>query len=92
MRPTQSISDLLKIIKGESSIWISQKGFLKTKFSWQEGYGAFSYAKSQVPHVINYIKNQKEQHRKQTFIQEYVAFLEAFEIDFDEQYIFDSVL
>ena len=91
MRPTQSISDLLKKIKGDSSKWINEKGFLKKKFKWQEGYGAFSYAKSQVPNVIRYIQNQKEHHQKKTFIQEYLEFLKAYEIEYDERYIFKSV-
>ena len=91
MRPTQSISDLMKIVKGDSSKWINEKGFLKTKFSWQAGFGAFSYAKSQVPKVIKYIQNQEEHHKRKTFIEEYVDFLKAFEIDYDERYIFKSV-
>ncbi len=91
MRPTQSISELLKIIKGDSSKWINESGFLKQKFSWQAGYGAFSYGKSQVPNVIRYIQNQKEHHKKKTFIQEYTEYLEAFKIDFDDRYIFKSI-
>ena len=91
MRPTQSISELLKIIKGDSSKWINESGFLKQKFSWQAGYGAFSYGKSQVPNVIRYIQNQKEHHKKKTFIQEYTEYLEAFKIGFDDRYIFKSI-
>ena len=91
MRPTQSISELLKIIKGDSSKWINESGFLKQKFSWQAGYGAFSYGKLQVPNVIRYIQNQKEHHKKKTFIQEYTEYLEAFKIDFDDRYIFKSI-
>jgi REP element-mobilizing transposase RayT len=91
MRPTQSISDLLKIIKGDSSKWINEKGFTKRKFSWQAGYGAFSYGKSQVPGVIRYIQNQKEHHKKKTFIQEYKEYLDVLKIDFDDQYIFKSI-
>ncbi len=64
MRPIQSLSELMQDIKGDSSKWINEKGFLKSRFSWQEGYGAFSYSKSQVINVINYIKNQEEHHRK----------------------------
>ena len=92
MRPKQSVSELLKIIKRESSRWVNEKGFLKSKFSWQEGYGAFSYGKSQVSDVIEYVRNQKEHHRKKTFIQEYTEFLDAFEVDFNEQYIFRAVV
>lgn len=88
MRPTQSISDLLKDIKGSSSKWINEKKFLKVKFEWQEGYGAFSYSKSQVNNVINYIQNQENHHKKVSFIDEYLRFLKLFEIEYDERYIF----
>ena len=91
MRPVQSLSDLMKKLKGESSAWINRKGFCKNRFSWQEGYGAFSYSKSQLPRVIRYIENQEEHHRKKTFIEEYEEFLKEFEIDYDERYIFKSV-
>ena len=92
MRPTQSISDLLQDIKGSSSKWINEKKFLNVKFEWQEGYGAFSYSKSSVENVINYIKNQEEHHRRKTFKEEYLKLLEDFEIDFDERYIFKDPL
>lgn len=91
MRPSQSLSDLMKAVKGDSSEWINKRGFTKHKFSWQAGYGAFSYAKSQVPKVIQYIQNQEEHHRKKTFTEEYLAFLEAFEIEYDERFIFKPV-
>lgn len=78
-------------VKGDSSKWINQKGFVKTRFSWQEGYGAFSYSKSQVESVIQYIRNQEIHHRKKTFIEEYLDFLEKFEVDYDERYIFKPV-
>ena len=92
MRPTQSISDLLQDIKGSSSKWINENKFLNVKFEWQEGYGAFSYSKSSVEKVINYIKNQEEHHRRKTFKEEYLKLLEDFEIDFDERYIFKDPL
>ncbi|AWG21686.1 transposase [Flavobacterium faecale] len=88
MRPSQSISELLQDIKGNSSKWINEKRFLKVKFEWQEGYGAFSYSKSHVTKVIQYIQNQEEHHKKESFKEEYLKFLKAFEIEFDEQYIF----
>ena len=88
MRPTQSISELMQIIKANSSKWINEKKFLKVKFEWQEGYGAFSYSKSHVKNVINYIQNQEERHKIKTFQEEYLEFLEAFEVEYDERYIF----
>jgi putative transposase len=92
MRPTQSISDLMQDIKGNSSKWINEKKFLKVRFEWQEGYGAFSYSKSHVNRVIDYIFNQENHHKKESFQEEYVRFLKAFEIDYDERYIFKDLI
>jgi putative transposase len=92
MRPTQSLSDLMQDVKGDSSKWINQKRFTKGKFSWQEGFGAFSYGKSQVNQVIDYIKNQEELHKKWSFLKEYRALLEKFEVEFDQRYIFKEVM
>lgn len=91
MRPSQSLSDLMQDIKGNSSKWINEKGFLKCRFSWQEGFGAFSYSKSQLPNVIEYINNQEAHHKKKCFIEEYKEFLKAFNIDYDERYIFKPI-
>ena len=91
MRPSQSLADLMQDVKGDSSKWINQKGFINGKFSWQEGYGGFSYSKSQVNNVIDYIKRQEIHHRRKTFTEEYLEFLEKFEVPFDERYIFKSV-
>jgi putative transposase len=88
MRPTQSISDLMQDVKASTSKWINDKKFLKVKFEWQSGYGAFSYSKSHVQNVINYIKNQENHHKKQTFRDEYLDFLKKFDIEYDERYIF----
>ena len=88
MRPAQSISSLVQNVKTESSKWIKEKGYCSAPFAWQEGYGAFSYSKSHVPDVIRYIQNQEAHHQKETFLDEYRLFLSAFEIDYDEQYIF----
>lgn len=90
MRPTQSISDLLQDIKGSSSKWINDKKFLKVKFEWQEGYGAFSYSKSHVNNVITYIQNQESHHKKESFRDEYLKFLKVFEIEYEERYIFNE--
>jgi len=89
-RPTQSVSNLLQDIKGSSSKWINEHNFSSHKFAWQGGYGAFSYSRSQLPTVINYIKRQKEHHKKRSFRQEYIAFLEKFDVDYDERYIFNE--
>ena len=92
MRPTQSVSDLLQDIKGSSSKWINEKQFLNTKFEWQSGYGAFSYSKSHVQSVIDYIANQEDHHKKESFREEYLKFLRVFEIDYDENYIFKDLI
>ena len=91
MRPTQSLSDLMQDIKSASSKWINERKFLKERFSWQEGYGAFSYSKSEVPNVIGYIRNQEEHHKSKTFIEEYKDLLIEFGIDYDERFMFKPV-
>ena len=90
-RPTQSLSDLVQDIKGDSSKWIKQKGLVAGRFSWQEGFGAFSYSKSHVKNVINYIKNQEKHHSVKAFREEYLEFLEEFDVDYDEKYIFKPI-
>ena len=91
MNPKQAPSDLMAHIKRSSSIWINQNNFVKGKFSWQEGFGAFSYGKSQVPKIIKYIDNQQIHHNKRTFQEEYLEFLRVFEVDYDERYIFKPI-
>ena len=91
-RSTQSISDFMQDVKGSSSKWINEKKFLKGKFEWQEGYGAFSYSKSDLKNVIAYIMNQKEHHLKRSFRDEYLDLLKEFEIEFDEKYIFKELI
>jgi len=91
MKPIQSISDLMQDIKGSSSKWINEKGFIRGKFQWQEGYGAFSYAHSQLDAVINYINRQEEHHKRQTFKKEYIQLLERFKIQYDLKYILKEV-
>jgi Transposase and inactivated derivatives len=88
MEPDLAISDLVRDIKAGSSSFIKDKGWCKP-FAWQRGFGAFSYSKSQTNRVVNYILNQPEHHRKRTFREEYVKFLEAFEIEYDQKYLFE---
>ena len=85
---TQSLADFMQDVKAGSSGWINEKKLTKSKFEWQSGYGAFSYSKSDLRNVIAYIQNQKEHHRKKTFLEEYKYFLEKFEVEHDVQYIF----
>ncbi len=90
-RPTESLSHLMQEVKRDSSTWINANHFVKGKFSWQEGFGAFSYSKSQIPNVCNYIETQEEHHRKRTFTEEYIDFLEEFGIEYDKRYIFNPI-
>lgn len=89
LRPSMKISDLVRDIKNNSSKFINEQKFIKNRFSWQEGYGAFSYAHSQISNVYNYIANQEQHHKKKTFKEEYIDFLEKFEVEYDEKYVFD---
>jgi putative transposase len=91
MRPSQSLSDLMQDIKGSSSKWINERGFVKGRFSWQEGYGAFSYCRSEVQNVIRYINNQKDHHSGKSFIDEYFEMLKESEIEYDDRYVFIPV-
>jgi REP element-mobilizing transposase RayT len=88
VNPSQSISDLIRLVKGDSSEWINKEKLTPYKFQWQEGYGAFSHSKSQVDKVVKYILNQQEHHKKSTFLDEYRQMLNSFDIAFDERYIF----
>lgn len=90
MRPNQSVSALIQNVKSESTKWINENQFCREKFAWQEGYGAFSYSKSQLGTVIKYIQNQQFHHQKKTFLQEYKDFLNAFEIEWSPEYIFSE--
>jgi putative transposase len=101
LKPAVALSDLVRDIKNNSSKFVNENGFVKGKFQWQaclpkgssarrqEGFGAFSYAHSQIEHVYNYILNQEEHHRKKTFKEEYTEFLNQFQIDHKPEYLFD---
>jgi REP element-mobilizing transposase RayT len=90
-RTHQSLANLMKDIKQMSSLWINERKFCKGKFAWQEGYGAFSYGQSQLPQIIEYIKEQEKHHQKRTFLEEYKEFLQLFDVDFEEKYIFKEL-
>ncbi len=88
-KPDISISDLVRDIKASSSGFINERKFLQSRFNWQEGFGAFSYSKSQLSNVIQYILNQPEHHKKKTFREEYLDFLEKFGVDYEDKYLFN---
>jgi len=91
MNTSLSIADLARDIKAISSKFINESSWMKFKFNWQEGYGAFSYSKSQIDSVIKYILNQEQHHKKKTFREEYIEFLKKYEIEYDEKYLFDWI-
>jgi REP element-mobilizing transposase RayT len=89
LKPSMAISSLVRDIKAGSSNLINDRNWVRGKFNWQEGFGAFSYSRSQIDGVIRYILNQEEHHKKNTFREEYLGLLKEFEIEFDEKYLFE---
>ena len=89
--PSISISDFVKEIKVQSNEFINNKQWIQGYFCWQEGYGVFSYSRSQINSVCQYIFNQEEHHHSKTFKEEYRKFLEKFEVEYDERYLFDWI-
>jgi putative transposase len=83
-----SLSELIRDVKANSSRFINERRWCRGKFSWQEGFGAFSYSRSQLGDVIRYIEDQQKHHTTKTFRQEYVELLEKFEVEYDPKYIF----
>ncbi len=91
LKPAISISDLVRDIKNNSSNFINENKFVRGRFSWQKGYGAFSYSHSQINNVYNYIKNQRRHHHKKSFKDEYMELLKKFEIEYNEKYLFEWI-
>jgi putative transposase len=89
MQPSISIADLVRDIKSSSSAYIKEKRWVNAGFSWQEGYGAFTYHKTQTKEVVHYILNHPEHHQRKTFREEYLEFLKEFEIEYNEKYLFE---
>jgi len=92
LNPRQSISDMMRLFKGDSSEFVNKQRFTSRKFQWQDGYGAFSNGHSQIHAVIKYISNQKEHHQKKTFREEYFGMLKDYGIEFDAKYVFQDLL
>ncbi len=90
LRPDSSLSDFVRAIKANSSRLVNERRRVIGKFSWQEGFGAFSYARSQLGTVIRHIENQPKHHQKKLFREEYVELLEKFNVTYDERYIFKA--
>jgi len=86
-----AISDLVRDIKANSSKFITEKGFVRGKFYWQEGFGAFSYSRSQIDKVAKYVLNQEKHHANKSFKAEYITLLDRFDVDYEEQYLFNWI-
>jgi REP element-mobilizing transposase RayT len=91
LRPDAALSELVRDVKANSSRFINEKRWVLGRFSWQEGFGAFSYSRSQLGAVIRYIENQQKHHAKKSFLDEYTALLERFEVDYDNRYVFKAI-
>ena len=90
-KPVMSISDLVREIKAVSSKFINDKRWIKGKFNWQEGYGAFSHSHSQIDTVVKYIRNQKEHHGAKSFKDEYLEMLKNNDVKYDDKYLFEWI-
>ena len=90
-KPNILLSDLVRDIKSASSKFINDKNWMLGKFNWQEGYGAFTYAHSQINAVVKYINNQEEHHKTKSFKEEYILFLKKFNVDYQDEYLFDWI-
>ncbi len=88
MKPSIALSDLIRDVKNNSSMFINEKKWVRGKFNWQEGFGAFSYGHSQIDAVVKYIQNQEKHHAKKSFKEEYLDMLKKFNVEYDEKYLF----
>ncbi len=91
IKPDCKLSDLVRDIKANSSKWVNENRLVPGKFEWQTGFGAFSVSTSGINKVIQYIEHQEEHHRKKSLRSEYIEFLNAHEIDFKPEYIFEDL-
>ena len=91
LKPAMALAALVRDIKADSSDFINRKKWVRGRFNWQEGYGAFSYGHSQLDTIIRYIQNQEHHHRRRTFKDEYLTWLKKFEVPFEEKYIFKFI-
>jgi len=91
LKPVMALADLVRDIKSDSTIYVNEKRFVKGRFNWQEGYGAFSYGHSQLNRIIRYIQNQEAHHKKRSFKSEYMTLLRKFDIAFEEKYVFNFI-
>jgi putative transposase len=90
-QPSQPLPDLVRDIKAITSKQINERSWIKGRFEWQEGYGAFSYSKSQIDEVVYYIQNQEKHHEKTSFKEEYLMTLKKYDIEYNEAYLFEFI-
>jgi REP element-mobilizing transposase RayT len=88
MKPTIALSDFVRDVKACSSGFVNEKRWLRGKFHWQEGFGAFSHSHSEIDRVVRYIQQQEEHHRKKTFREEYLGMLKDFAVEYQDKYLF----
>jgi REP element-mobilizing transposase RayT len=91
LKPSISVSEVMKSAKAKSSKWINEHGYLTNRFEWQKGFGGFSYSHSHVDAVYHYIKNQEKHHKRMSFWEEYTDILDKYGIDYDERYLFEGL-
>jgi REP element-mobilizing transposase RayT len=89
LNPSKSVSDTVHDIKRSSSLFINTNKLVPGRFSWQEGYGGFTYSRSQIENVYKYIDRQEEHHKKKSFQEEYISILDKYEIDYDPKFLFE---
>jgi REP element-mobilizing transposase RayT len=92
LNPSKSISETVHEIKRSTTLFINSEKLCLGKFEWQEGYGAFTYGRSQLDDVYAYIQNQEQHHAKMTFKEEYIRFLKKYEVEYDERFLFDFMV
>jgi len=92
LKPTVSVSELMQAVKARSSKYINDNSLTAKRFEWQDGFGVFSYSQSHIDKVYKYIQNQEAHHKKQTFREEYLEFLNKFNVAYDEQYVFQDLI
>jgi len=91
-KPVDHMSDMIRVVKNAGRDWINENGLTRMKFEWQDSFGAFSYTKKDIAKVINYIETQEQHHYKKTFLDEYISLLEEFEIEYDDRYLFKTLV
>lgn len=91
LKPATALADLVREIKADSTNFINKEKFVRGRFNWQEGYGAFSYGHSQLNTIIRYIQNQERHHERRSFRDEYMTLLRKFDIAFEEKYVFEFI-